>query len=245
MTWTNRLRLFGGILGVLVIVAALTLVFNQRQTKVTSLDATVATDTYDVGAAYGGTVTKQFVNEGDVVAKGDKLFTLQSVPLQQDLSNGLELTDNEAYDVDAKAGTLTYKATVAGQVTSLKAKLGNALGTGAPFASISVVGSEFVDAKYLLSPRDYDRVVEGSTVDILLPNNQIVTGTVTTIEVATENAKALTEVRVDSKELSDASLDNLTKNGTPVIATLQLRDDGPLAGVNDQVFDFLRQIGLK
>jgi len=82
-------------------------------------------------------------------------------------------------------------------------------------------------------------------VDILLPNNQIVTGTVSTIEVATENAKALTEVRVDSKELSDASLDTLTKNGTPVIATLQLRDDGPLAGVNDQVFDFLRQIGLK
>ena len=82
-------------------------------------------------------------------------------------------------------------------------------------------------------------------MDILLPNNQIVTGTVSTIEVATENAKALTEVRVDSKELSDASLDNLTKNGTPVIATLQLRDDGPLAGVNDQVFDFLRQIGLK
>ena len=91
MTWTNRLRLFGGILGVLLVVAALTLVFNQRQIKVTSLDATVATDTYDVGAAYGGTVTKQFVNEGDVVAKGDKLFTLQSVPLQQDLSNGLEL----------------------------------------------------------------------------------------------------------------------------------------------------------
>ena len=147
MTWTNRLRLFGGILGVLLVVAALTLVFNQRQIKVTSLDATVATDTYDVGAAYGGTVTKQYVNEGDVVAKGDKLFTLQSVPLQQDLSNGLKLSDNEAYDVDAKAGTLTYKATVAGQVTSLKAKLGNALGTGAPFASISVVGSEFVDAK--------------------------------------------------------------------------------------------------
>ena len=82
-------------------------------------------------------------------------------------------------------------------------------------------------------------------MDILLPNNQIVTGTVSTIEVATENAKALTEVRVDSKELSDDSLDNLTKTGTPVIATLQLRDDGPLAGVNDQVFDFLRQIGLK
>ncbi len=245
MTWINRLRLFGGILGVLLIVAVLTLIFNQRQTKAASLDATVATDTYDVGAAYGGTVIKQFVKEGDVVATGDELFTIQSVPLQQDLANGLELPDNEAYDVDDKAGTLTYKATVAGQVTELEAKLGNALGTGAPFAQISVVGSEYVDAKYLLSPGDYDRVEEGAQVDILLPNNQTVTGTVTTIRVATEQAQALTEVRVDSKELASDDLDTLTKTGTPVIATLHLRDDGPLAGVNDQVFDFLRQIGLK
>jgi multidrug resistance efflux pump len=245
MTWINRLRLFGGILGVLLIVAVLTLIFNQRQTKVTSLDATVATDTYDVGAAYGGTVIEQFVKEGDVVDKGDELFTIQSVPLQQDIANGLELTDNDAYDVDAKAGTLTYKATVAGQVTELEAKLGNALGTGAPFAQISVVGSEYVDAKYLLSPGDYSRVVEGAQVDILLPNNQIVTGTVANIRVATEEAQALTEVRVDSEELADESLANLTKTGTPVTATLHLRDDGPLAGVNDQVFDFLRQIGLK
>jgi multidrug resistance efflux pump len=245
MTWINRLRLFGGVLGVLLIVAVLTLIFNQRQTKVASLDATVATDTYDVGAAYGGTVIKQYVNEGDVVAKGDQLFTIQSVPLQQDLANGLKMQDTDAYDVDAKAGTLTYKATVAGQVSDLKAKLGNALGTGAPFASVSVVGSEYVEARYLLSPRDYNRVSEGANVAILLPNNQTVTGTVSTIEVATENAQALTEVRVDSKELSNESLDTLTKTGTPVVATLQLRDDGPLAGVNDQVFDFLRQIGLK
>jgi multidrug resistance efflux pump len=245
MTWINRLRLFGGIIGVLLVVAVLTLIFNQRQTKAASLDATVATDTYDVGAAYGGTVIKQYVKEGDVVATGDKLFTIQSVPLQQDLANGLELPSNDAYDVDKKDGTLTYKATVAGQVSDLKAKLGNALGTGAPFAQISVVGSEYVDAKYLLSPRDYDRVVDGAEVDILLPNNQTVTGTVTTIRVATEEAQALTEVRVDSKDLTSDSLDTLTKTGTPVIATLHLRDDGPLAGVNDQVFDFLRQIGLK
>ena len=129
--------------------------------------------------------------------------------------------------MDKKDGTLTYKATVAGQVSDLKAKLGNALGTGAPFAQISVVGSEYVDAKYLLSPRDYDRVVEGAEVDILLPNNQTVTGTVTTIRVATEQAQALTEVRVDSKDLTSDSLDTLTKTGTPVIATLHLRDDGP------------------
>lgn len=244
MTWINRLRLFGGILGVLLVVAVLTLVFNQRQTKVASLTATVATDTYDVGAAYGGTVIKQYVTEGDVVAAGDKLFTIQSVPLQQDLANGLDLRSSDAYDVDQEKGTLTYKATVAGQVTDLRAKLGNALGTGSPFAQISVVDSQYVEARFLLSPRDYERVQQGARVDLLLPNNQIIGGEVSTVEVTTDQAQALTEVRVDSPELTEPSLTTLTKPGTPVTATLQLRDDGPLAGVNDLVFDFLRQIGL-
>jgi multidrug efflux pump subunit AcrA (membrane-fusion protein) len=245
MTWVNRLRLFGGLLGVLLLVAVLTLIFNQRQIKTASLTATVAADTYDVGAAYGGTVTDQFVNEGDVVAKGDKLFTIQSVPLQQDLANGLEIQSSDAYDVDTKKGTLTYKATVAGQVTALQAKLGNALGTGAPFAEISVVDSQFVEAKYLLSPRDYGRVQEGAVASILLPDNTSVEGTVSTIEVATDQGKALTEVRIDSEALTEERLGDLTKPGTPVVATLQLRDDGPLAGVSDMAFDFLRQIGLK
>jgi multidrug resistance efflux pump len=245
MTWINRFRLFGGILGVLLIVAVLTLIFNQRQTKATSLTATVAADTYDVGAAYGGTVIKQYVKDGDVVGKGDKLFTISSVPLQQDLSNGLELADSDAYDVDAKAGTLTYKATVAGQVTDLQAKLGNALGTGSPFAEISVVDSQYVDAKFLLSPGDYSRIEKGAAVDIVLPNNQIITGTVSTIEVATDQGKALTEVRVDSDSLAAGDLSTVNQPGTPVTATVQLRDDGPLAGVSDMAFDFLRQIGLK
>ena len=97
-----------------------------------------------------------------------------------------------------------------------------------------------------MSPRDYDAgPARRSRCTSLLPNNQIVTGTVSTIEVATENGQALTEVRVDSKSFQESDLATLTKPGTPVVATLQLRDDGPLAGVSDQVFNFLRQIGLK
>lgn len=243
MTWSNRLRLIGGVLGVVLLVAVLTLIFNQRQSKVASLTATIATDTYDVGAAYGGTVIKQYVREGDSVTKGQKLFTIQSVPLQQDVSNGLQISDSDAYDVNPKAGTLTYKATVAGQLSELEAKLGNSLSQGEPFAKISVTGSQYVQAKYLLSPRDYERVEQDAQVSLLLPNNQSVDGKVTTVKVATENAQALTEVRVDSDALK-ADLGELAKPGTPVVATLQLRDDGPLAGVSDLAFNFLRQIGL-
>jgi hypothetical protein len=68
---------------------------------------------------------------------------------------------------------------------------------------------------------------------------------VSTIEVATDQGKALTEVRVDSKTIAGADLANVNQPGTPVTATVQMRDDGPLAGPSDMVFDFLRQIGLK
>ena len=53
------------------------------------------------------------------------------------------------------------------------------------------------------------------------------------------------EVRALFEGANFVHLATLTKTGTPVVATLQLRDDGPLSGVSDGVFDFLRQIGLK
>ena len=109
MTWTNRFRLFGGLLAVLVLVAVLTLVFNHRQTQAQSLTATVKTDSYDVGASYGGTVVEQNVKENDSVAVGEDLFTMQSPQLQQDIANDIEVADTGAYDVNEKKGTITYK----------------------------------------------------------------------------------------------------------------------------------------
>jgi len=243
MTWINRLRLFMALLAVVTLVAVLTLVFNQRQTQAASLSATIGADTYVVGAAYGGTVIKQYVEEGDTVVTGQRLFTVVSVGLQHDLDNGLRVKSSEAYDVSRKKGTLTYKATVAGQVRGLEARLGNALAANQPFAKIVVVDSQFVDARYLLTPRDYERVAEGAQVAILLPDNRSIEGQVSSVEVATDNGQAATKIRVDSPDLVRDELGDLTKPGTPVVATVRLRDDGPLAGVADLAFSTLRQIG--
>jgi multidrug resistance efflux pump len=245
MTWINRLRLLGGLLGIVLLVALLTLIFNQRQTKAASLTATVNADTYDVGAAYGGTVTKQYVSEGDRVTNGEKLFTVQSVGLQQDIANGLTIQSSEAYDVNPKSGTLTYKATVSGYVSHLEAKMGNSLGIGEPFAQITVTNSQYVDAHYLLTARDYGRVQKGASASILLPNRQSISGEVSTIEVATENGEARTDVRISSDALRDGKLGDLAQPGTPVVATVHLQDDGPLAGLSDLAFDFLRKIGMR
>ncbi len=244
MTWINRIRLLAGLLGVFALVAALTVVFNLRQTRAASLSATISADTYVVGAAYGGTVIKQYVKEGDTVDTGQKLFTILSVGLQQDLANGLQIQSSKAYDVDTEKGTLTYKATVAGRVTELQARMGNALANNEPFAKITVLDSEFVDARYLLTPRDYERVSEGAQASIQLPNNRSIDGSVSTNEVATDNGQARTRNRIDSPDLIRVDLGDLTKPGTPVVATVRLRDDGPLAGVSDLAFSTLQQIGL-
>jgi multidrug resistance efflux pump len=246
MTWINRLRLFGGLLGITLLVSVLTLVFNQRQTEATSLSAQIDADQYKIGATYSGTVTKALVKEGDSVTKGQKLFTVQSVDLQQDISNGLVVDDTEAYDVDTKKATLTYKAVAAGTVTDLEAKTGASLPSGSELATITSTGTQYVTAQYLLTPNDYGRIEKGADVKLLLPDNKTVDGKVVSVKVQTDQGKAATEVRVDSDAIkSDASLADLAQPGTPVTATLQLRDDGPLAGANDLVFDFFRQIGLR
>lgn len=245
MTWTNRLRLLGGLLGVVALVAVLTIVFNQRQTQAQSQTGTISTDAYDVGAGYGGTVTKQHVEENDSVDVGDALFTMQSPAMQQDVANKVKVKSTAAYDVNTKKGTITYKATVAGQVDQLGAKLGTTLTGGQSFARITVTGSQYVEAQFLLTPRDYERVETGAPVSILLPNNQKVAGEVSTIKVATDQGNAAARIRVDSPELAAAELSTLTRSGTPVVATVRLRDDGPLAGPTDALFGFLRQIGLQ
>jgi hypothetical protein len=67
MTWTQRLRLFGGIVAVLALTAVLTLVFNQRQAQALSTTGQVVSAQASVGAAYGGVVTQAEAGDGDEV----------------------------------------------------------------------------------------------------------------------------------------------------------------------------------
>ena len=50
MTWSNRLRLVGGLLVVVLVCAALTLVMNRRLSQATSSTATIRAEVLDVGS---------------------------------------------------------------------------------------------------------------------------------------------------------------------------------------------------
>jgi hypothetical protein len=79
---------------------------------------------------------------------------------------------------------------------------------------------------------------------VLLPSQETLIGTVEGIDVDTVDGQALSTIRIESASLAEGPASGLFQPGTPVSVSIQLRDDGPLAGVSDALHDFLRKVGL-
>lgn len=244
MTWENRFRLLGGVTAVIALVLGLAMVFNHRQNEITSHLALVAADTYTVGADYAGTVTRALVKEGDAVAKGEQLFTVQSLQLKEAMANGLEIDDTEAYKVDAKRGVITYYAVTAGTIEELGARQGNSVPAGGTLAKL-YGGERYLEASFHLAPRDYARVVPGTEARVVLPNDQVITASVAKVAVANSVDGTVATLKLDSPQLRELAQKTLSEPGTPVVVNVQLTDSGPLAPVTDAVNDLLQQVGLR
>lgn len=243
MTWASRLKLFSGIIVVVLLVACFTVIFTKRQSQVISTSASIQAVEYNIGTDYSGSITKQYVIDGDTVKKGDPLFTVKSLSVLQDVSSNLLSYDSTAYSVAAD-GTMTFKATVAGTVTDVKTKEGGFVQAGADLATIDAANSMYVLGQYTLTPRDYERIQSGAEVDLLLPNQTTLKGSVKKVTVQTVAGEAQTNVEVASKYLVEGSASGLVTPGTPVTATLHLREDGMFAGVQDAMLAFVQKIGM-
>lgn len=246
MTWLTRLKMFGGIIAVLALVFGLTLLFNQRMTQAHSLSATVTAPTFDVGSGYGGIVNEQFVENGDQVKAGDVLFVVSSSSLQQAVSQGAAPGSTVAYELDLATGTVTYTYTAVsdGTLVDVAATLGSYVPDGAVLARV-VSQERTVEGLYTLSPVDYGRVEDGAAATIVLPNLQKLEAIVDSVQVKTEDGKALAVIRLTGDALMDPALSSLTRDGIPVTTQVQLRDDGVLAGPTTSALAFLTKIGLR
>ena len=243
MTWSNRFRLLGGALLVLIIVAASTIVFTPREGQVASRTASFEAVSYSVGSDYAGTVTEQFVEEGAAVATGDKLLSVQSATLLSALESTQGVPENTAYIV-ADDGTLTLIATEPGILKSVEAQVGGFVGAGQTLATVERDESIFVLADFIIDPYNFTRIEDGARVEIVLPDHQRIEATVAKKSVETVDGKANVQLEIASDDFIVGEMDGLVASGTPVTAILHLREDGPLAGITDSLYRLLEQVGI-
>ena len=172
---------------------------------------------------------------------GDPLFTLQSLQLQRDAAADVVSNTREGASPD---GVLTVFAAADGVVSDVLVEVGEYSQPGAALADVDETGTLFVEAQFHLSPLDFGRIEDGATVEYMLPNQQVLAGSVSTLEVETVDGEAVATIHVDAAGLVWGDEQGLIQTGTPVEATLYLRDDGPLAGVSDRLKSFLHRVGL-
>ncbi len=246
MTVLNRVKLIIGLILVIAISCGLILLFNQRQAQVDSRQAEVRAPVATVGMAYSGVVTSLNVANGKRVNKGDVLMVTASQDLRQAVALGARPTSNIAFDVDIQASTITYKAAIDGYISGLSAHVGSFLPAGGQIASVVGDGDRSVVGVFELDPTQYQRVEVGAPVKVMLPDNTMLSGTTTDVEVTTSaGARTTTKISISCPELGNPKYESMARLGSPVTAIVSLRDDGILAGPTDAFMTFLTKIGLR
>ncbi|GAA4724527.1 hypothetical protein GCM10023216_13210 [Isoptericola chiayiensis] len=243
MTWTTRLKLAVGVVVILALCATLTLVLNRRMSQAVSAQATIVAEEISVGTDYAGTVVETFVEEGDVVAEGDPVFTLRSLVLAHDLSIGMVSRKAATYEVTDE-GEMTITAPDDGVVSAVDAAPGGFVQSGTVLATLQRHGTISVDARLLLDPADFARIEEGSYARIVLPDQTELPGEVESLAVQSTRNDAEATLTITSAALAQQAGEGIVLPGTPVQASVELRDDGPLAGPDLAFQRFLTRIGL-
>lgn len=238
MSWRKRIGLALGLLSVILLAAGLTGVVNYNAGKVESQSASLAAEDYPVGTDYSGTITAQYVHVGDTVAAGQPLFEVESANLQRDLAQGLVNKDNLTHEIkDDK--TLVITATNAGQVEEINYAQGAFVPANSTIATVQEAGTMYLEADFLLSAKDFGRISNDATVDVVLPNNQQISATVKQLQVRTDDGQARTTIRAYSDDLASGT--GLFTVGTPVQATLYLTNDGVVTDVTNTVTGWFEQ----
>ncbi len=232
MTWKNRFKMLFGVVLIVALVGVLTIMFSIRKGETTSLSASVQAVNYPVGTDYAGTVVAQSAIVGDQVAVGDPIVTVQSNALLQDLENGATIPDSDVYTIHSD-GTITVKSTVNGVIEKMNVQQGAFAASGSTIATIAATDKLYVEAKFTLDPKDFGRVQKGAQVQLKLPNDDVVAGTVAQVDVTTVDGQAVSIVKVQSDKLIFGGHGGLVAPGTPVVATMKLRNDDLLARLVD------------
>lgn len=222
MNIKTRLKFLTGIITVLSIGTGLFVYLEYNMSRVNSIDAQLASDTYTVGIDYSGIIEKRFVDEGAYVKTKDPLFEIRSSTLSTAIKNNEIAKAALLYSVNDE-GLVLISAAAPGQVQTISYREGAFVPANSQIALVNIDNKAFINATYKLSSPDYARLDKNSKIRATFPDNKTVEGTVYDISLQTVDKEIQTTVRArfDRK----ATNTNAFTVGTPVETTLYLDND--------------------
>lgn len=240
MELKNRLKFITGIFFVLLLVGALILYLNTAMSTLRTSRSQLKSDSITVGTDYPGLITKQFVDEGDKVIKGQKLFLVNSQQLLQDISSGRINPASLPFVID-NDNNMVVAAKEDGVVREVFYRTGAYAPVGSILANIDTVESLYVEAHYDLSPPYYARLHKGDTMVVTLPDNTKINAIVYNISLVSrgetvESVDTVIKARLQGADLSDFRFGV----GTPVGASLKLTNETWYQGVVDFTKNLLK-----
>jgi hypothetical protein len=220
MKFTARIKFLIGLISVVVLVGVLTWYLTSMMSVSHSSKAVLAADSTTIGTDYAGLVSKQDVQEGDKVKKGQALMEIHSSQLIDSIKNNSVSVASLPFSLNPITNDIILKANDDGVIEKIDYKLGSYAPSGGIVATINTVNSLYVVADFKLSPRDYARINKQNKLDITLPDNSHQQATVFAINLMSNgtNVDTVIKARIKYADISDFRF----SVGTPVQATLYL-----------------------
>jgi multidrug resistance efflux pump len=225
MKLSGKVKFFFGIIGVILLVAVLTIFLNVSMSQSDSVKATLDAQARTIGTDYSGLVAKQNVEEGQQISEKEVLFELDSPQLKQDLTKGTITEASLPFTLNPETKNIEIRSVSAGVVDEIFYREGSFVPAGSVVTSIYVLDSLFVTAHFQLSPPDYARIDEGTPIELLFPDNTRKEAKVTSVNLESSEDKENVDTVIKA-EIIDANMSDFRFSvGTPVSAKLQLRQD--------------------
>jgi multidrug resistance efflux pump len=238
MKTSGKVRLFIGIVTVFIIVGLLTVWLNASMSTSSSIKAELDAQARSVGTDYSGLVVKQEVEEGQSVKENDLLFEIDSQQLKQSLANGTVKAESLTVKLNPDNKNVQLRANNSGVIDEIMFREGAYVPGNAVVATMYVVDSLFVKAHFQLSPNDYARIEKGTPMEVLFPDNTRKEATITTVNLESSEDKENVDTVITAK-ITDVDMSDFRFTvGTPVNATLHLKQN---AWYQD-VFTFVQRL---
>jgi hypothetical protein len=241
MKLTGRIRMFFGIIIVILIVGCLALYLDGIMSMAQSFKAELDANAVSIGTDYPGLVVKQNVEEGDKVTKGEILFEIQSTQLNQDLSDKAVSASSLSFSVDPTTNYIELKAGDDGIVQKISYRAGSYVPGGNIVATIDTLSSLYVTASFHLSPPDYARINKANQLSLIFPDNSTKKATIYSIALVPDGDGVDTVVKAHLVNADTSDFEFSV--GTPVHATLQLSQAKWYQGLTNDIEQLFKPLG--